>query len=601
MNRKKQLVALLCCASLGWAAYGAGTLTPADGKGRPAEILRHDVAVLINNGYARTEVEQEFRNPNPDTVEAIYAFPLPQSASLSEVEVTVGEQRIQGEVVDKKTADRIYGEEKEQGKKAALATKDGHQDFTFRVANLTPNEVARVKFVYYQPLPVDTGVVRYCYPLEEGNTKDAAALAFWSRNDRPSGKTTLRLTVKSAWPLAGVRVPGLNAERFQADLAKGTAEATYELADGLTRDFVCYYQLAENLPGRLEVIPFRRAGDKEGTYMMVLTPGIDLQPLTGGADYVFVLDRSGSMSGSKLRTLLDGVSRTLGQMQPQDRFRIITFESRARDLTGGYCAATPENVRIWSEKLGKVGAAGGTNLYAGLAMALNRIDADRVTSVVVVTDGETNIGNVTPAAFRELLKKQDVRLFGFLMGNQANWPLMRVICEASGGFYDSVSNSDDIIGKIMLAKSKIAYECIHDAKVRIDGVKTFDRTGDELTKLYRGQQMVMFGRYAGQGRAEVKLEATISGRRQTYRCLVDFPAADTDNPELERLWGLARIEMFEALGNAGVMPGAEVASAVRDLGVRCQLVTDETSMLVLDDAAFERHGIRRQNQARLQE
>ncbi len=99
------------------------------------------------------------------------------------------------------------------------------------------------------------------------------------------------------------------------------------------------------------------------------------------------------------------------------------------------------------------------------------------------------------------MKQYDVRLFGFLMGNSANWPLMRMIADASGGFYARVSNADDIIGQIMLAKSKITHEALHDAEFEIRGVKTFDTTGEVLGKIYRGQQLVLFGRYEGAGAA----------------------------------------------------------------------------------------------------
>lgn len=582
-----------------WTAQAAGTLTPAGSGELPAEILSHDVLVTLNNGFARTEVTQQFKNVNPNTVEALYAFPLPVSASLSECSVRIGESVIEGEVLDKATARKIYGEEKSKGNQAALAEKDGYQDFTFQVANLAPEAVATVRFVYYQPLPVDTGVVRYLYPLQEGNTKDDAALNFWTRNDRPSGVTNMRVIVRSAWPLAGIRAPQGNVVSQQLDLAAGGAEASYELPDGLSRDFVFYYQLADDLPGRLEVIPFRRPGDAEGTFMMVLTPGIDLGKLENGADYIFVLDQSGSMSGSKLRTLADGVGRTLGQMNPQDRFRIVMFETRARELTSGWVAATPENAAHWTEKLGRCQATGSTNVYDGVKTALDKSDADRVTSIVLVTDGVTNEGIVAPKAFHQLLKDRDVRVFGFLMGNSANWPLMRVICDASGGFYDAVSNDDDIIGRIMLAKSKITSESLHDVKVSIDGVPTFDLTGDAVKKLYRGQQLVIFGRYRKSGEATVTMKVKRSGEWQSYQCVVDFPESDTDNPELERLWAMSRIEMFDTLAGSGLADGAETQQLIRDLGVKFQLVTDETSMVVLSDEAFSAYGVERNNRTRV--
>ena len=579
----------------------AGTLAPVESGCKQAEILSHDVKVVINNGFAKTEVIQQFRNGNDRTVEAVYSFPLPKSASLSEVTVQIGEKTIHGEVVDRKTAGEIYGEEKKKGRQAALAVKEGYQDFQFRIANLVPSGVATVRFVYYQALSVDTGVVRYVYPLEEGGTKDCAAEAFWRRSSKPAGKTTLRMIVRSAWPLESVRAPGGTIVHEKLELEKGIADLSYELGSGLERDFVFYYQLVSGLPGRLEVIPYRKAGAKEGTFLMLLTPGIDLKPITSGADYAFVLDRSGSMSGNKIRTLCEGVVRTLGTLRPEDRFRIITFDSSASDFTRGWVAATPENVRKWSRKLSSLTPGGSTNLYDAMKMALRRLDEDRVTSIVLVTDGVTNTGVVSPKAFYQLMRSADVRVFGFLMGNSANWPLMRTICDASGGFYEGVSNQDDLLGKLLLAKSKIAFESLHDVSVKISGVPVFDLTGESIRKLYRGQQLAIFGRYRNGGPAEVSLTVKLSGRRRTYRCRVDFPGSDPDNPELERLWAMSRIEMFEDLANAGLTPKEEAASAIRDLGIQYQLVTDETSMLVLSDEAFESYGIKRSNRTRIAE
>src|SRR6185436_2833655 len=103
-----------------------------------------------------------------------------------------------------------------------------------------------------------------------------------------------------------------------------------------------------------------------------------------------------------------------------------------------------------------------------------------------------------PAEFHKLLKTVDVRLFSFLMGNSANWPLMRTIADATGGFYAGVSNDDDIVGQLMLAKSKITHEALHHAAFKFgNGIRVYDTTGDNPQKIYRGQQLVLFGRYEG--------------------------------------------------------------------------------------------------------
>jgi Ca-activated chloride channel homolog len=580
------------------SAFAAGTLTPVGADYQPVRIESHDVQVILNNGFAMTRVTQVFFNPNAKKVEAVYSFPLPKSASLSEVKITSGERTINGEVVEKDTARAVYEEERENGNDAGLAEKDSYKEFRFMVSQIRPNDRVTITFMYYQPLDIDTGMGRYVYPLREGGT-DEAAEEFWTANKKVEKSFTIEMTVKSAWPMSNVRAPGFSPSIETADLAGGRYNARFEAQGGsLDKDFVFYYRLQDNLPGRMEVIPYR-SGKGPGTFLMVLTPGLDLKPITRGADYIFVLDKSGSMD-SKIGILAKGVVSALGKMSPKDRFRIIAFDDNATEVTNGWVSATPENVKKWADDVVALRADNSTNLYDAIALAMKTArNDDRVTSVILVTDGVTNTGIVDPKDFYKLMKQYDFRVFGFLMGNNANWPLMRMICEASGGFYAGVSNDDDIIGQILQAKAKITHESLHDAVLTIDGVKVTDMTDQNIGKIYNGQQLVFFGRYEKGGRATVTLKAKYSGQTRTYSSEVVFPDVDTDNPEIERLWALDRVEMTEDLMNAGLIDEEKGKAVIRKIGVDYQIVTDETSMLVLSDKDFARYNIDRKNKQRL--
>ncbi|MGH7955468.1 MAG: VIT and vWA domain-containing protein, partial [Opitutaceae bacterium] len=513
----------------------AGTLTPTGATHAPVQIRSHQVNITLNNGFAQTEVLQTFFNPNAQDLEAVYAFPVPKSASLSEVTIVTGEKTLQGEVLPKAEAEKVYEEEKKSGNDAGLASKNSFLTYEFKVARVLATSEVKLRFVYYQPLEIDTGVGRYVYPLEEGGTDDVAK-SFWTANTKVEGTLSINVELKSAWPIEDVRVPGFEAAAAIQKIDLGNYKVTLDRPGAaLDRDFVFYYRLADNLPGRVEVIPYRAAKDKPGTFMMVVTPGIDLKPLTRGSDYSYVLDVSGSMNG-KLHTLSSGVEQELGHMSPNDRFRVVTFNNSAREVIP-WTVATPQNAQSAIATIKSLGSSGGTNLYDGVNRGLKDLDADRATSVVLVTDGVANQGIVQPAAFHPLLQKVDVRVFGFLMGNSANWPLMRAIADASGGFYAGVSNDDDIVGQIMLAKSKVTHEALHHAAFKFSGpVRVFDTTGDTPQKIYRGQQLVIFGRYDGAGKSTVTLKASLTGEDKTYTTSVDLPEIDTDNPEIERLW-----------------------------------------------------------------
>jgi len=591
-------MSLTALAVLAGTADAAGILTPKGAGQAPIEIRNHHLDVVINNGFARTEVRQTFYNPNSTDLEAVYSFPLPTSASLSEVTVYVGETEIHGEVLEKQRARQVYEEERRAGGDAGLAEKNSFHSFDFNVTPVRAQQETDVRIVYYQPLEIDTGVGRYIYPLEEGGT-DEAALSFWDANPKVAGSFSASLELKSAAAIADVRTPGYEGAATIDQLAEGHYKLRMDVPDAsLSRDFVFYYRLADDLPGRIEVLPYRDDPDGPGTFMMIVTPGMDLKPITGGADYSFVLDVSGSMA-SKIATLADGVERALGQMKPGDRVRVIAFSETASEVTNGWVDATPENMRRVIADVHSLGIRGGTNVYEGLQLALADLDDDRASSVILVTDGVTNTGIVDPREFHKLMDQVDVRVFGFLMGNSANWPLMRTIADASGGFYSAVSNDDDIVGQILLAKSKITHEALHDAEVKISGVKTFNVTGDALGKVYRGQQLVLFGRYQQGGDARVTLTGRLTGEDKTYSTNFRFPDLDDENPELERLWALAQIEDLEVRQAIGELDGSEMETAITDLGLQYQLVTDYTSMVVLSDGSFESRGIERRNRDRV--
>jgi len=592
-----------CVAAFGVAALAAascqaaGLLRPVAAPERVLELTQHHVRVVINNGFARTVVEQEFANASSAELEAIYTAPVPENGALSEMTIWAGERVLQGEVVAAEEADRIYEEEKQGGNAVGKASQDAYQDFEFRVYPVPANGSVRLRYVYYEPLEIDTGVGRYLYRLEEGGT-DEAVSSFWTEDNVVASQFSIEVLLKSAYPVAKTRIPGFGGSA-QLD-ENGDLLYRYESAGALLdEDFVFYYLLEENLPGRLEMMTYRQDNQAPGTFMMVMTPGEDLARLDSGSDTVFVLDVSGSMQG-KLSTLLAGVKKAIEQMRPQDRFRVVLFSEAAWEVGDGWMAATEENVAHMIARLDQTRTHGGTNVHAGVHLGFKRMDADRVSTMVLVTDGVTNRGIVDPKAFYRLMKSRDVRFHGFLLGNNSNWPLMRLMADASGGNYRAVSNADDIIGEILMAKGKITHEAMRDARLSIEGVGTSDVGDFRIGKVHYGDQLVLFGRYDEGGEAKVRLRARVNGEDRLYETSIDFPDTDRAHPELERMWALDQAQKIELNEMAGFVPASEAAEALRDIGVAYQIVTNETSMIVLSDEDFSRRGIERSNLRRIQ-
>jgi Ca-activated chloride channel homolog len=588
--------------------FAAGLLKPIGGGNDSAlSISSHRVDVTINNGFVRTEVDQIFSNGGTAAIEGLYSFPLPKRASLSELSLWIAGQEILGEVIEKERARQIYQEQKTQGNQTALAEKNDYQTFDVKVGNIPAQSETRVRLVYYQPLEIDLNVGRYLYPLAEGNV-DEERLAFWSVNDQVSGPFHFHLQLKSAFPIKDVRLPGLDQEAViqrTADMGEENSgeiiDVTIDRAEGsdLKKDIVFYYRLDDSVPARIEMIPYKAAPNSEGTFMLVVTPAADLQPIQEGTDWTFVLDVSGSMGGHKIKTLADGVSKVIGQMRPNDRFRIITFNNSARELTRGYVNATPEAVQQWIQTVKSISAEGGTNLFAGLETAYHKLDDDRTSGVVLVTDGVANVGNTGHKDFLNLLKSYDIRLFTFVIGNSANQPLLDRLASDSGGFAMNISEADDITGRLMQAKAKVLHQALHDVEIKISGERVTDLTPQKIGTLFAGRQLVQFGHYNGSGEVVITMNAKISGQEHSWKTTAVLPKVTVDNPELERLWALSQIEQtMEQIREDGETES--LRRQVTDLGLNYSLVTDYTSMLVITDEVRESTGIQSRNADRVQ-
>ena len=56
------------------SVMAAGLMTPVDSSKPALSIKSHHVNVTIEDGYAITEIDQTFSNPNQQDLEAIYSF-----------------------------------------------------------------------------------------------------------------------------------------------------------------------------------------------------------------------------------------------------------------------------------------------------------------------------------------------------------------------------------------------------------------------------------------------------------------------------------------------------------------------------------------------
>jgi Ca-activated chloride channel family protein len=150
----------------------------------------------------------------------------------------------------------------------------------------------------------------------------------------------------------------------------------------------------------------------------------------------------------------------------------------------------------------------------------------------------------------------------------------------------------------MQVVSKVTHEAMHNINISIDGIKTRDLTTTDISRVYRGEQLIVMGKYSGAGDAIVRMKADISGEAKQYESALKFANESSANPGLERLWAFATIkslqEKQDLMGETD-----DSRQGIIDLALSHGLVTKYTSLIAVRESAFEAAGIDLENSARI--
>ena len=119
-----------------------------DRAGNPIALQGVSVHGRLTETLASIQVEQRYRNPHQHNIEAIYTFPLPMGAVLLDMEVEIADQKLIGQVIEKKAAEQRYEEAITDGDSAVMVQALGNGLYSMNVGNLLPGESAVIRYRY---------------------------------------------------------------------------------------------------------------------------------------------------------------------------------------------------------------------------------------------------------------------------------------------------------------------------------------------------------------------------------------------------------------------------------------------------------------------
>ncbi len=431
-------------------------------------LKQTDVHLDITAGVVYADVSQQFKNDTPYPLEAVYVFPLPSQATITDMSLKIGERSIVSVVKEREEAKKKYAQAKRDGKRTALLEQERPNIFTTSVANLMPGDTAVISFSYMQQAAYRKGVYDLTFPMVVGQRYIP-----FNIQKRNGDTATVSSPVKDAHrinpPLLHPSVAPEHKLILTADITgipiKEITSNTHaihiekpETEDGRTRvtlagndvlpdcDFNMKIFLQKNVTPEISFLQSLK-DDLSYGLLTVFPPLKKKKTPIVPRDVIFLIDTSGSMSGESIGQAKAGLMQCLSMLRAGDHFTIVRFSDDFSSFSPGLRPATPDKIKAAEGYIRELSAGGGTEMQKALAHVLSIPgNTFALQMVVFLTDGD--VGN-EDTLIRLLDKKlHDTRLFTFGIGSAPNEYLMRRMAETGRGQSRFIRSHEDI-GTVM--------------------------------------------------------------------------------------------------------------------------------------------------------
>ena len=226
--------------------------------------------------------------------------------------------------------------------------------------------------------------------------------------------------------------------------------------------------------------------------------GVDPVPV----DIVFVIDVSGSMSGTKIAQTREALETIINQLRISDRFTMVTFASSVRTWIDGLVSASEYRQQGIQFARGLT-AGGGTNFYGGLERAINilktRGNPNYVQLLVMLTDGQPTAGETNPDTIVNLavttLTNTRISLNCLGFGQNLNFLLLQRLALSNNGVARRIYVDSDAAQQLEGFFEEIASPILHTISINYPETAIETISNTEFPLLFNGSELVIAGKF----------------------------------------------------------------------------------------------------------
>lgn len=544
----------------------------------PLALASHQVDVVIDGPVATVHLTQIFRNDSSRPVEGTYLFPLPDDAAISDFQMTVDGKTLEGKLLSKEEARRIYEEIVRRQRDPALLQYVGHGLFQASVFPIPAGATRKLELSYTQVVAQHDGLYQFRYPLRTQQTRAT-----------PIEALAIHIELRHQPGLRTVYSPNYNisVDRVGDDSAKIGYAATHVQPE---TDFQLYFGADQKTIG-LNLLSYKPAGE-DGFFVLLAAPGIDVEPQqVVQRDVVMVVDVSGSMQGEKIEQARKAAHFIVDHLNPGDRFNLISFSTGVRLWKANLQPSGQTSAKDAHTWINQLSATGSTDINRALLEALGQFqntsqnDTNRPAYLLFMTDGLPTQGETAPPRIIDNVlhnkpAQRSIRLFTFGVGFDVNTDLLDTLSQELSGRSSYVKPEEQIDEEVSQFYSQVSTPVLSEVTLDFGNKVTVDEVYPyPLPDLFAGEQLVVAGRYHGGADVAVSLRGVVNGQKSLYQYPNQHFVATGGEPFVARLWATRKIgALLTQVRRTGA--NQELINEITNLSLQYGVVTPYTAYLV---------------------
>lgn len=557
--------------------HSGGTITVVDPQGQEMKLSlrKFHVDVHIEDGFARTTIDQTYFNHTWQQLEGTFRFPLPADASLSRLAMYVNGTLMEGGMVERNHGRNVFEQIRHTRRDPALLEWIDGSTFQMRVFPLEPRQEKRIILSYTQRLPRDYGKSVYRFPA--GHNLDG--VREWSTNIR------VKQGFGGKWYSSSHL---LTARDDQGDLV---IEGREEYAP-LHRDLIV--EIGEETKAATDNRTVWSHYEQDGFRYVMLRHRPELSSKqvarTKPRHWIFLVENSADRNPLLAETQRQIVKVLLENTEHSDTFSMLRAGTQPDAFAAKGVECSLDNVAAALRFLNEVAPIGALDLGQALQGVQQQRDAGRETWIVHLGTGIPVLGERDLTTLQRMLPAE-ARYVGVAVGKRWSKSFMETAAQRTGGHTVQINPDEAVSWRAFDLLSTLNAPRMTEIAVTTDSNGSEAGANQPLfqlltTTLAHGQELAAVARFTVSEPlpANIVVKGMVNG--QPYSEVLKLAKTQesekgaTTAGHLPRTW--ARLEIDRLIG----LGAEEHKAEITELSKRMYVMSPFTSLLVLETEAM---------------